>query len=63
MLESKISPYLTTKLGKKQCSACGLEFSRNSKASLSKAFAEHVREVHKEKEPDEGPRMRRDASL
>lgn len=39
--------YLTTKLGKKQCSAFGLEFPLDSKPSISRAFAAHVREAHR----------------
>src|SRR5690348_7475062 len=49
MRREKIPPYLTTVLGKKRCSACGLVFPKDSKPSLSKAFAEHVRSVHKPK--------------
>jgi hypothetical protein len=47
MGRQKLPPYLTTVMGKKRCSACGLEFPKNSKPSLSKAFAEHIRKVHK----------------
>jgi hypothetical protein len=40
-------------MGKKRCSACGLEFPKGSEPSLSKAFAEHIRKVHKPQKPPE----------
>lgn len=53
MHRQKIPPYLTTVLGKKRCSVCGLVFPKDSKPSLSKAFAEHVRNAHKPKKPED----------
>jgi len=53
MRREKIPPYLTTVLGKKRCSACGMVFPKDSKPSLSKAFAEHVRSVHKPKKTED----------
>jgi hypothetical protein len=49
MGRAKIPPYLTTVSGKKCCSVCGLEFPKGVKPSLSKAFAEHIRKIHKAK--------------
>lgn len=53
MRKSGIAPYLTTAMGKKCCSACGQVFPKGVKPSLSRAFAEHVRKVHKPKRKDE----------
>jgi hypothetical protein len=46
---ANIPPYLTTVSEKKVCSVCGLEFPKDSKPSVSRAFAEHVRKIHKKK--------------
>jgi hypothetical protein len=52
MPRPNLPPYLTTVTGKKRCSACGIEFPKDCKPSVSKAFAEHVRKVHKPKAED-----------
>jgi len=51
MRRSNLPPYLTTVMGKKRCSACDMEFPKDSRPSVSKAFAEHVRKAHRPKMP------------
>jgi hypothetical protein len=53
MKRANIPPYLTTVSGKKCCSVCGLQFPKDSKTTLSKAFAEHVRKAHPSKRSSE----------
>jgi hypothetical protein len=52
MQRANLPPYLTTVGGKKVCSVCGLEFPKGVKPSLSQAFADHFRQVHKNKPKD-----------
>ena len=42
-----IPPYLTTSHSQKRCSKCGEVFPKDSKPSISKAFAEHVKAAHR----------------
>jgi hypothetical protein len=49
MSRPNLPPYLFTRLGKKECSICRKVFPKDSKPSISKAFAEHVRVVHPRK--------------
>ena len=52
MQRANLPAYLTTVNGKKVCSVCGLHFPKDSKPSISKAFALHVRETHRAKLSD-----------
>jgi hypothetical protein len=47
MIRKKMAAHLKTVMGKKRCSICNKIFSNEVKPSLSKAFAEHVRQEHK----------------
>ena len=49
MSRPQLPPYLFTRLGKKECSICRKVFPKDSKPSISKAFAEHVRQAHPRK--------------
>lgn len=48
---SRVGPHLTTVDEIKCCSICQKQFPEDSKPSISKAFATHVREEHKKAEP------------
>ena len=50
---SNAPPYLTSRLGKKHCSVCGLVFEKSSSPSVAKAFAEHVNTAHDPSVPAE----------
>jgi hypothetical protein len=47
MPKSKLPAHLITVLGVKRCSLCKEAFAKDVKPSLSQAFAEHVRSLHK----------------
>lgn len=42
----RLPPHLVDRDGEKLCSACGVVIPADAKPSLSKAFVEHVRQVH-----------------
>lgn len=49
MPTKKMPPHLIEVNRRKRCSECGKVFSPDSKPSLSKAFAQHVRSEHSPK--------------
>jgi hypothetical protein len=52
MPKPNLPPHLVTDSGEiKLCSHCRKEFPADSKPSLSKAFAAHVRNEHKDEKP------------
>ena len=51
---TNLPPHLVERDGEKLCSACGAVMPADAKPSLSKAFVEHVRQMHKSvPKPDE----------
>ena len=52
MPKAPLPPHLIERDAVKQCSDCGEKFTADSKPSLSKAFAKHVREKHSRKRED-----------
>ena len=53
MSRKHMPPYLITVKGTKKCSLCDEPFSDDSKPSVSKAFASHVRTAHAKKTTEE----------
>jgi hypothetical protein len=50
MTTNPLPPHLlaSSRDGTKKCSLCGELFSKDSKPSLSRAFSDHVKAVHRE---------------
>jgi hypothetical protein len=50
---ARLPAHLVTSNEVKRCSLCNQEFANDAKPSLSKAFAEHVKQAHKVQKPTE----------
>ena len=60
MSKIKLSPHLVNRKGVLLCSECKEVFVGDEKLSVSRAFAQHVKTVHKPKKPvsNAGPSAR-----
>jgi hypothetical protein len=47
MSDKKMAPHLVDRGGEKGCSACSMIFKADVTPSISRAFAEHIRQVHR----------------
>jgi hypothetical protein len=53
MVRKRLPAHLVTSNEVKRCSLCNKEFTADAKPSLSKAFAQHVKQVHRVEKPAE----------